>query len=98
GDVGGGVRGRGVVCTVVSHHLNSESHLRQYRTLVPSTMRAPTRVGSSHCGQTGMTLELWMGISTCSMPPSRAPRLVMEILRWRVAMLTPSTMTLSALG
>src|SRR3989441_4093539 len=72
-------------------------HCRHTRSFVPSSSRRwPTRVGLPQCGQTTMTLPSPSGIG-CSMIP---PFWFLEGfgLVWRLAMFTPATTMVRALG
>src|SRR5437899_4783942 len=72
-------------------------HCRHTRSFVPSSSRRwPMRVGLPQCGQTTMTLPSPSGIGWSTIPPFWF--LEGFGLVWRLAMLTPATMTVCALG
>src|SRR5690606_13745430 len=73
-----------------AHLSTTPSHLRQIRTLRPSSStRCPMRVGALHSGQTSCTFEACSGASFSRMPPL-TPRCGFGRV-WRLTKLMPST-------
>src|SRR4029078_4263357 len=73
------------------HLSTTPSHLRQIRTLRPSSSTlCPTRVWAPHSGHTSWTLLAWSAASRCTTPPLMFLAGLGRV--WRLIRFTPSTM------